>query len=365
MNPDPGKKFIIAVPVCETLDETWRILDGYMELRPGGFMVGVGGRLPVLAPAGQPGMVDHQRLCDFIDLLKRRYPGTFAAVDAEGGDIFNILQGASPLRSARNYTGFLSDAELRERFEADLEAHVELLAQAGADINFAPLLDVPLPGYRGYAAGDRRCISDDPGEVIAFGRSFIAAHRRRGIICTAKHFPGYGHLKENPHQLLSVEADAWDDKRALEPYSALCSEGSLQAVMLGHCTTPKHPRVPATLASQALELLRNELHFDGLAVADELFMGAVNDYYRDPLSGRSDGDPDGERRAVDAWSLCDLIIVSYPIQNRDGTVMGRPGGERRLPTMVGAVRMALEDGRIPAASWKDSLRRLSAAGLLS
>jgi hypothetical protein len=100
-------------------------------------------------------------------------------------------------------------------------------------------------------------------------------------------------------------------------------------------------------------------------VADELFMGAVNDYYRDPLSGRSDGDPDGERRAVDAWSLCDLIIVSYPIQNRDGTVMGRPGGERRLPTMVGAVRMALEDGRIPAASWKDSLRRLSAAGLLS
>jgi beta-N-acetylhexosaminidase len=378
----PGFKFIIAVPICQTADETWRIIDGYLELEPGGFMVGVGGRLPILSPPGRADLVDYDAFARFIEELKRRYTPGFVAVDAEGGAIFNVLEGISPLSAARAYAGFSADPQLHSRLEADLEEHCELLAGAGVDMNFAPLLDVPRPGYRGYAAGDRRCVSDDPQEVTDFGRVFIRAHRRRGIICTAKHFPGYGHLTENPHRVLSDEAEAWDADIALAPYRALAAEGALQAVMLGHSTTQYHPAVPATLAPEALQLLRggapegeaegagsgglsyDGLGFDGLAVADELFMGAVNQYYRGRRSGRTDGDPQGRQRAMDAWSLCDLIIVSYPIQNRDGTVSGVPGGERRLPAMVEAVRRGLAEGLIPGQAAADSARRLSAAGLL-
>ncbi len=359
-----GSKFIIAVPICENLDETWRVIDSYLELEPGGFMVGVGGKLPVLSPPGRRDLVDYGMLSRFISDLKRRAPQAFVAVDAEGGSIFNILEGTSPLKSTRSYAGFRSDTRLTVELAEHLTSHAELLAGIGVDINFAPLLDVPLPGYLGYAAEDNRCVSDDPGEIYDFAELFIETHRKQGVLCTAKHFPGYGHLNTNPHTRLSAEAAGWNADLALAPYRRLIRENQLDALMLGHCTTPLHPGIPATLAPAALNLLRDELGFNGIAVADELFMGAVNDYYRSDSSGRSDGDPEGEQRAVDAWELCDLIIVSYPIQNRDGTVSGIPGGERRLPRMISAVKAALEDGRITSGSLELSGERLRRAGLL-
>lgn len=363
-NLNPGSKFIIAVPVCETLDETWRTLDSYFELNPGGFMLGVGGRLPALAPPGQPERVNFESLQRFIEELKSRYPDGFVAVDAEGGHIFNVLQDKSPLESPHAYQGFLDNPALSEKLWLDIKAHARLLAEADIDMNFAPLLDVPQPNYQGYAAEDSRCVSDQLDEIIEFGRQFMVAHQNSGIICTAKHFPGYGHLTENPHSVLSNQAQKWQADVALEPYRKLIDEERLQAVMLGHSTTPLHPDVPATLAQEAVSLLRNDLNFTGLTVADELFMGAVNDYYRTQASGRTDGDPLGEQRAIDAWRLCDLIIVSYPIQNRDGTVSGIPGGERRLGRMTRAVKEAMDRQEFSRESIDSSMQRLINAGLL-
>ncbi|AHC16730.1 glycoside hydrolase family 3 N-terminal domain-containing protein [Salinispira pacifica] len=358
-----GKKFLIAVPVCETLEATLTIVHSYLGLHPAGFMVGVGGRLPILnTPASDP-CVDFQRLCDFIDRLKKLYPEGIIAVDAEGGNLFNILNGISPLKTAGEYRGCRTNRdgkqELSCRFNDHVREHARLLAQAGVNLNFAPLLDVPRQGYRGYTAADGRSISDMPDEVIWYAREFIRVHGEAGIVCSGKHFPGYGHLSVNPHASLSNEANAWEESRDLLPYRQLIKEHTLEAVMTGHSTTPYHPGIPATLAPESRRLLRGRLGFTGISIADELFMGALNEYYRNPSSGRSDGDPLGESRAVDAWRNNDLIIVSYPVQEADGTVRGVPGGEKRLFRMSEAVCRAVSSGLLGPGDWEPGLRRLN------
>lgn len=352
-----GSKFLVAVPVCTTMEETLRTVHSYLELCPGGFMVGVGGQLPVLNTENTGISADYQRLCILISQLRQLAPRAIIAVDAEGGELFNILRGISPLKSPREYRRS-SHGSFRRQFLDHVKRHADFLAGAGVNLNFAPLVDIPRNGYTGYTAADGRSISDSPEEVVWYAREFIRIHRDAGVICSAKHFPGYGHLSENPHNTLSHEEDLWDEARELAPYRSLLKDHHLDGVMMGHSTTPYHPGVPASLASQARTLLREELGFQGVSIADELFMGAISEYYSTLVSGRDDGDPMGESRAVDAWRNNDLIIVSYPVQESNGTVRGVPGGERRLFTMSAAVSRAISAGRLVPSDWDLSMKRV-------
>jgi beta-N-acetylhexosaminidase len=349
-----ASRFLPALPLRDRLDEVWPIIEGYAALGVAGLMVGVGGRLPLVSTDNGRGAVDPERLARLIEGIHSILGECIIAVDGEGGGIFNILEGISPLKSPRSYTRAVEGGI--QAYEADLELHSALLAELGVTMNFAPLLDVAMPDYAGYCATDERSYSDDPHLVAEFASVFIQAHRKRGIICTAKHFPGYGHLSINPHTKLSDEGHKWNESRDLLPYRMLAEQGILDAVMKGHATIPQENRgqhetgrqgiIPATFDPAVDRMLRALPGFRGISVADELYMGAVNDYYRTIGSGRDDGDPKGYQRAIDAWRYNELLIISYPIQNTDGTIRGIAGGEERTPRMVEAVARALDSGEL-------------------
>lgn len=326
---DPGRRFIVATPIVDSWDQCIALLDQYIEQNVGGIMVGVGGRHPLLESDGK---LDLERTARLIEYIRRADPAIQIAVDAEGGTIFNLLEGHSPLGPAAHYSS--STPPAYDAYESDVRAHATLLRQLGVTMNFAPLLDVALPGYRGYPADDRRAFGDDVATVVDFAQRFIAIMHEYGITAVAKHFPGYGALTHNPHRTLTA-APIEHESEGLEPYRRLVASG-LGAIMTGHVPWSASERLPASLSPSSLAWLREQLGFEGLVIADELFMGAVTDAL---VANGYGPDPDGTQRALLALQANDMVIVSYPIQNDDGTITGRPGGELRFPAMR---RAALE-----------------------
>ncbi len=334
MSIDPGRRFIVAAPVVDTMDECRRLLDDYIEQHVGGIMVGVGGRHPLLERAG---VIDLETTARFIEELRAASPELIIAVDAEGGSIFNILEHHSPLQGAAHYTRRAEPAA--GQFESDVRVHAALLRDLGVTMNFAPLLDVALPGYVGYPAADGRSYGDEVATVVGYAGRFISIMEEYGITAVAKHFPGYGALMRNPHRTLTTPPAEYEGS-ALAPYRTLAVDG-LPAVMTGHVPWSRSDGLPASLSTASLRALRDDIGFSGLVVADELFMGAVTE----ALVARGHGeDPDGAARAVLALQANDVAIVSYPIQNADGTVTGLPGGAVRFPAMRRAVMEAMDRG---------------------
>lgn len=104
----------------------------------------------------------------------------------------------------------------------------------------------------------------------------------RGIIATAKHFPGHGDTQIDSHMGLPVVSY---DRRTLEevhfpPFEAAIDAGS-DALMTTHIVVEAiDPDRPATLSSPVLTgLLREELGFEGLIVTDAMSMQAITDIW--------------------------------------------------------------------------------------
>src|SRR5207244_922900 len=96
------------------------------------------------------------------------------------------------------------------------------------------------------------------------------------------HFPGHGDTGVDSHLALpTLEGSAESiAAQALPPFRAAIDAG-VRAIMTGHLlVSALDPDVPATMSSRILvELLREELGFDGLIITDGIQMRAVADRY--------------------------------------------------------------------------------------
>jgi beta-N-acetylhexosaminidase len=104
--------------------------------------------------------------------------------------------------------------------------------------------------------------------------------RKEGILSCGKHFPGYGPADCDPHEFLPVITKSRADleRDELMPYSALLPE--LDSVMTCHSNytafDPGRGRWPASLSHNIVtKLLRDQMGFQGLAMTDDLDMGAI------------------------------------------------------------------------------------------
>jgi beta-N-acetylhexosaminidase len=125
-----------------------------------------------------------------------------------------------------------------------------------------------------------RTYGKDPQQVITNAGIFNRAMRKEGILSCGKHFPGYGPAECDPHEFLPVITKSREEmeKSELLPYSALLPE--LDSVMTCHSNytayDPDRGRWPASLSHNIVtKLLRHQYAFDGLAMTDDLDMGAI------------------------------------------------------------------------------------------
>ena len=171
---------------------------------------------------------------------------------------------------------------------------------------YAPVADVnvdpanPTINVRSYG--------EDPETVGRFVSAFVRGVQSGGVLATAKHFPGHGDTRTDSHRSLPVLAVDRSrlDRVELVPFRAAIKSG-VGAVMVAHLSLPlldstpaplrevapgenpytedraeiaRDATMPASMSAAVVEgLLRRDLGFRGLVVADALDMGAIVDHF--------------------------------------------------------------------------------------
>jgi beta-N-acetylhexosaminidase len=262
-----------------------------------------------------------------VDLRNELGEDLIVAIDQEGGQVARLKKerGFIPSVTADVFAGW-------EPIDQEQYAtrHANQLATLGIDLNLAPCVDLAIEPYSPIIAEKQRSFGTDPDAVVACASVLIEAHRRAGVACCIKHYPGHGSSLIDTHRGMSDITDTHtrDERRV---FTALLERfGGSVGVMPGHMIHRDiDERLPASLSSAHLKgVLRGNERFEGVIISDSMDMRAVVDWF---------GAEQGSVRAFIAG--CDLIIDGF---NAPG--LREPGGYVRI---VNAISDAIGSGRWP------------------
>lgn len=263
----------------------------------------------------------------------------FLSVDQEGGVVDRLRRVLTPMPAAA-FIKTVADAERAARITS------EALRLLGFNMNFAPVVDV---------AGEKRGSSSNGlysrsfGEtsvVVECGGAYLRVLQENGCVGCLKHFPGLGASKVDSHEDLPLLRVSENEFREvdLSPFREIIKQKQALALMTAHAAFPDSEWqesgadggfLPASLSYNfTTRLLRDRLNFAGVAITDDLEMGAIVKHY---------GVGDACRLAIGAGADM-LAICADPNAVRAG---------------FDAVRRAVESGEISEKRIDESLRRIA------
>lgn len=202
-------------------------------------------------------------------------PTPFIGIDQEGGAVQRLKFHRYP--TAKRIAG--QSTARASAIYARLACEVR---RAGINVNFGPVLDLDISGRANPIIGRmQRSYGKPPQKVALYAARFIAAHKRFGLMTTAKHFPGHGSSLHDSHRGFTA-IPRWKAGE-LAPYKALAqgpADTRFDLVMIGHLFNKKWG-APASLSQTAVTgLLRQKVGFKGLAITDDMEMGAIRKNYK-------------------------------------------------------------------------------------
>jgi len=216
-----------------------------------------------------------KKLCGSVQEYARRngQPPLMIAIDQEGGQV---------ARLKKPFTQFPGNPSMKRKKDAVYFAETTAaeLAQAGINMNLAPVVDVAQKGIDSIMAS--RSFGHDPAWVSKLGVTVISHLQRNKIMAVAKHFPGIGRTVFDSHVDLPIfdgdlsELESCD----LVPFEA-CIHNGVAGIMLSHIIYRKiDPQWPASLSRiVAGKFLRERMRFTGITITDDLDMGAIIKHY--------------------------------------------------------------------------------------
>jgi beta-N-acetylhexosaminidase len=201
--------------------------------------------------------------------------------------------------------------------------------------NFAPTVDVN--NNPANPVINTRSFGEDPREVSALSAAFVKGSQDAGVVATIKHFPGHGDTDVDSHVGLPTVSASWArlDSVELKPFAAAIGAGA-GMVMTAHIALPAvqgDSTTPATLAPRIITgLLRNDLHFGGLAITDAMTMGGIGKGYSTE-----------ESSVLAVQSGADVLLKpSDPTKAVDALVSAVERGQISRARIDSAVRRVLE-----------------------
>jgi beta-N-acetylhexosaminidase len=198
-------------------------------------------------------------------------------VDQEGGYVSHLRGIATEFPHFQTAgLAIQADPRLGRRVtrEAALTTGLELRS-LGFTWVFAPVADVTI-GAADPTIG-ARSPSEDPKIASQAIGAAIKGYDDAGIVSTVKHFPGHGTATSDSHDTLPVVGSTLAEIEAhdLPPFESAIVNAA-PAVMMSHLDlTSIAPDVPASMAPEVYDLLRDDLGFEGVTITDSLGMGAV------------------------------------------------------------------------------------------
>jgi beta-N-acetylhexosaminidase len=148
------------------------------------------------------------------------------------------------------------------------------LTEVGIDVNCAPVADVARPTT--HAVLRNRCLGSDPDTVIRNARAMTEGLLAGGVLPIVKHPPGYGLGQVDSHLELPRVSASRTELEAVDfaPFKALAN---LKMAMTAHLVYEAiDPERAGTVSPAMIELIRNEIGFDGLLMTDDISMEALS-----------------------------------------------------------------------------------------
>lgn len=211
----------------------------------------------------------------------------------------------------------------------------EQAKRMGVSFNFAPVVDVntnpqnPIIGNRSFGS--------DVQNVADKGITYMLGMKEKGVLASAKHFPGHGDTSTDSHKTTPVVGHDLSRLKLVElaPFQKLIDAG-VPAIMVAHLSVPAldDSGTPSSLSKKIItDLLKKEMHFKGLVVTDALNMSGVANAY-----------PAGEvdLRAFEAGN--DILLFSQDVKTAKQKIIEKINSgeisEERLAESVKKILMA-------------------------
>lgn len=204
------------------------------------------------------------------------------------------------------------------------------LAGVGVDAVLAPDASVAVTG----GAAEGRGFSDEPPRVVRAVRASVIGWNEGGVTPIVNSFPGEGAASQHPDlgpARVGLDTQTLRDN-AIRAFNAV-SRDVRGIQMSAALYSALDPVTPATLAPEAVALLRDDLDFDGAVVSANL------------LSTTAAGGMSVGEAAVDALQAgCDLLYL--------------PGGRAEQEKAYRAVVTAIRKGKLDVKRLRASVKRI-------
>jgi beta-N-acetylhexosaminidase len=262
-----GQIFFIGLPGAEFDDKTREILE---KVSPGGVCLFARN---IRETAQTRNLIDQ-----FNDFLPTK---PFISLDQEGGLVDRLRRIVEPMPSVSSLKS-IENAETLARITAE---NIRIL---GFNMNFAPVIDVKTPEREKFSNGlVSRTFGNSKEDVAEFAKIYLETLQENGVIGCIKHFPGLGATEVDSHEelpLVNLDFDTINEVD-LFPYKELLKTEAVKLIMTAHAAFPlldlqerdqSGKLLPSSLSFNfTTKLLRDHLGFDGIAITDDLEMGAI------------------------------------------------------------------------------------------
>ncbi len=199
---------------------------------------------------------------------RAKHEPPFVWAPQEGGD-FSAIPGLPPANPPGDSTGVRAAAR-------DAGAGGRQLSRIDLNGVLAPVVDVGTDSADDVLGA--RAFSSQPSSTAAFAAATVAAYKRAGIVSAAEHFPGLGAANQPVEDGPSSVGQSLDQlrKRDLVPFAAAIRAG-VPAIVISNASYATDDFVTPATESKAIstDLLRGELRFHGVAIADDLSQPAI------------------------------------------------------------------------------------------
>lgn len=218
------------------------------------------------------------------------------------------------------------------------------LLNLGINVNFAPDIDVGVPG--GYIDKDGRDFGHTVSDVITYAGAYVQGLQSGGTIACFKHFPGLGDVPANldPHSTLPTvnaskdhiyNVDMATFKHFIQPTNPLEQANMIMATDV--LMPAIDPTYPAELSHTFItDIMRKQFGYDGVVTSDSLHMQGVS------IDGKALNIGDAAVLAIQAGVDIALNVT----------------GSTEVTEVINALKTALQNGTLTQARIDQAVTRI-------
>ncbi|PFH11515.1 beta-N-acetylhexosaminidase [Collimonas sp. PA-H2] len=257
---------------------------------------------------------DRAQLCALTAAIHAARPDILIAVDHEGGRVQRFRTDGFTRLPAMRLLGQLWDKDVLAATKAATAVGFVLASElraCGVDLSFTPVLDLD---YGDSTVIGERAFHRDARVVTLLAKSLNHGLALAGMANCGKHFPGHGFVEGDSHLSLPIDERSLEQimEEDVKPYDWLGM--SLAAVMPAHVIYSKVDQHSAGFSKKWLNILRQDIGFDGVIFSDDLSMQAASS---------AGGVLDGAKAALQAG--CDVVLICNSPDKADQLLSGLGG----------------------------------------